>query len=299
MSYHTSGTKLSRWYEGAKKQAIPLNIPLQEIDWLLQELTTLDRLSLRLNSYVNQSQIEMKTTLEELERLWQLRIQKRLPVQYLVGRVHWRDFTLKVSPDVLIPRPETEYIVDLAVEAVQKSHNPNLSCGHWADLGTGSGAIALGLAKVFPQATIHAVDVSSKALAIAQENAVNLGLAKTIKFYQGSWWLPLEGLKGKISGMVSNPPYIPSALVPSLQPEVAHHEPRLALDGGHDGLNDIRYLVKTAPLYLLSGGLWLIEMMAGQAVEVSKMLQEEGNYHQIKIFRDLAGIERFALAYRG
>ena len=298
MSYHTSGTKLFRWYEDAKKQAIALNIPLQEIDWLLQELTNLDRLSLRLKSFLHQPRIEMKTTLDQLERLWQLRVQKRLPVQYLVGRSHWRNFTLKVSPDVLIPRPETECIIDLAKDAVPKSPDPHLSFGHWVDLGTGSGAIALGLAEVFPQATIHAVDLSSRALAIAQENALNLGLAKTIKFYQGSWWSPIDVLKGKISGMVSNPPYIPSDLISSLQLEVAHHEPHLALDGGDDGLDDIRYLIKTAPLYLVSGGIWLIEMMAGQADKVSKMLQEEGNYHNINIFNDLAGIERFALAYR-
>ena len=98
--------------------------------------------------------------------------------------------------------------------------------------------------------------------------------------------------------MVANPPYIPSTLVPQLQPEVAHHEPQLALDGGADGLECIRHLVETSPAYLRSGGVWLIEMMAGQAQTVTELLQNQGSYCNIEIHADLAGIERFALAYR-
>jgi release factor glutamine methyltransferase len=98
--------------------------------------------------------------------------------------------------------------------------------------------------------------------------------------------------------MIANPPYIPSAIVPTLQPEVAWHEPHLALDGGNDGLDSIRHLITTAPEYLLPGGIWLIEMMVGQARIVSELLQAQGSYNNVQIFRDLAGIERFALAYR-
>ena len=96
--------------------------------------------------------------------------------------------------------------------------------------------------------------------------------------------------------MVSNPPYIPTALIAQLQPEVAQHEPHLALDGGTDGLDCIRHLIATAPDYLRPGGIWLIEMMAGQAETVKHLLQERGSYERIQIFPDLAGIERFALA---
>ncbi len=98
--------------------------------------------------------------------------------------------------------------------------------------------------------------------------------------------------------MVSNPPYIPTSLFSQLQPEVVKHEPHLALDGGIDGLEHIRYLIETAPDYLMSGGIWLIEMMTGQAEQVEAMLQKQGSYRNIKIFADLAGIDRFALAYR-
>jgi release factor glutamine methyltransferase len=165
-------------------------------------------------------------------------------------------------------------------------------------LGTGSGAIALGLADVFPAATIHGVDYSAAALAIAQQNAQKLGFAQRIQFYQGSWWEPLNALKGQLSGMVANPPYIPSSLVQQLQPEVRRHEPLLALDGGPDGLNYIRQLIETSSAYLRPGGVWLIEMMAGQADTVTQMLQQQGSYCQIQIVSDLAGIDRFALAYR-
>ena len=287
-----SGKDLSRWYRQAKQAAIANDIPLDEVDWLLQTITNLDNLSLRLGTFQHRA-IASQKSLPELEKLWQKRLQERLPVQYLVETVFWRRFQLKVTPAVLIPRPETELIIDLAL-----AHNRIFdSDRHWVDLGTGSGAIALGLADVFPQAVIHAVDISNEALEIARENASSLSL-NNICFYRGSWWSPLDFLRGKVTGMVSNPPYIPAAEIPQLQPEVALHEPRLALDGGHDGLDDIRFLVETAPEYLASGGMWLIELMNGQADTVAQLLKRQGQYKEIKIFADLAGVDRFVLAYR-
>ncbi|MGD2181648.1 peptide chain release factor N(5)-glutamine methyltransferase [Lusitaniella coriacea] len=287
-----SGQALGIWYDSAKAGAIAENIPTAEVDWLLQAVTDLDRLALRLGTFRARSRVETRLPLVELEQLWQKRLRDRVPLQYLVGTTPWRNFELKVSPAVLIPRPETEGIIELAVAAAQGMG------GYWVDLGTGSGAIAIGLADVFPEATIHAVDNSPEALGIAQENAQAFGFAQRIEFHQGSWWEPLDPLKGTICGMVSNPPYIPSSLIPQLQPEVRIHEPLLALDGGDDGLDCLRYLVQTAPDYLRPGGIWLVEMMAGQASAVTKLLRESGNYDRIQILPDLEGIERFALAYR-
>ncbi len=293
-----SGLALWQWRLAACKSAAEVGIPVNEVDWLLQEVTGIDSLSLRLESFKERSQIELPYPLSVLSEIWQERIDKHTPVQYLAGVTPWRNFSLKVSPAVLIPRPETEYIIDIAVEAIKNSPIPELELGEWVDLGTGSGAIALGLAEAFNRAKINAVDYSSDALAIAKLNAENLGLQGKIKFYQGSWFSPLLALKGKLSGMVSNPPYIPSNEIPQLQPEVANHEPHIALDGGIDGLDSIRYLIETAPDYLSPGGIWLIEMMAGQADTVVKLLQEQGSYCQIRIYPDLAGIDRFALAYK-
>lgn len=291
-----SGLELWQWVNQAKAEARSCDIPLAEIDWLLQELAGLDRLALRLESFKDLPKIELKLSLSELAQLWQRRLQERVPVQYLTGVAHWRHFSLKVTPAVLIPRPETELLIDLAVEAV-KSYGVNPK-SHWVDLGTGSGAIAIGLAYALTNARVYAVDCSSEALAVARLNAENLGFGSRVNFYQGLWWEPLAFLKGQVSGMVSNPPYIPSSTVLTLQPEVVQHEPHLALDGGFDGLDCIRHLVETAPDYLESGGVWLVEMMAGQAEAVADMLDSHGSYGKVQIFSDLAGIDRFALAYR-
>jgi release factor glutamine methyltransferase len=291
-----SGKELYYWQQQAKQAAIAHNLDPNEVDWLLQAVTSLSSLSLRLGSWQNQSEIKCRKSLSELNQLWQKRLQERLPVQYLAETVFWRRFQLKVTPAVLIPRPETELIIDIAQTASKQILSE--SQPHWVDLGTGSGAIALGLAASFPKAMIHAVDYSDEALSIAQENAINCNLAKNISFYQGNWWNPVKSLQGQVRGMVSNPPYIPTAEIEHLQPEVTKHEPHLALDGGQDGLDSIRYLVKTAPQYLVSGGIWLIEIMAGQAKAVVELLQQQGEYDDIQVFPDLSGIERFILAFK-
>ncbi|MEM8723390.1 MAG: peptide chain release factor N(5)-glutamine methyltransferase [Cyanobacteria bacterium P01_G01_bin.39] len=291
--HHISGKELSCWYHQAIQGAIANNVPPDEVDWLLQTVTSLSSLELRLKTFASQSQIKSNKSLSELEQLWQQRLQERLPVQYLLETVFWRRFQLKVTPAVLIPRPETELMIDIAHE----HHRIDDPEQNWVDLGTGSGAIALGLADIFPQALIHAVDLSADALNIAQANAVSYQL-QNIRFYQGSWWSPLGSLKGKVTGMLSNPPYIPSYQIKELQPEVANHEPRMALDGGDDGLDDIRYLVETAPHYLLRGGIWLIELMLGQGATVTELLRRQGEYDDVQIFSDLNGIERFVMAYR-
>ena len=293
-----AGQELYSWYQQAKKRAIASNIDPDEVNWLLQAVTDLSSLGLRLGSFQDRTSINSHKTLSELEQLWQQRLHQRFPVQYLVEIVFWRRFQLKVTPAVLIPRPETELIIDLALEATAHRDFTTRSPQHWVDLGTGSGAIALGLASSFPVAKVHAVDSSLEALKIARENATNLNLSSNIEFYHGSWWHPLQFLQHKVSGMVANPPYIPTKEVEKLQPEVAKHEPLAALDGGIDGLDDIRYLVESAPQYLLSGGIWLIETMLGQSKTVAKLLMEQGEYYDIKIFLDLNGVERFVLAYR-
>ncbi|PSB25080.1 peptide chain release factor N(5)-glutamine methyltransferase [Stenomitos frigidus ULC18] len=298
-----SGQTLWQWRTAARQQAITANISAEEVDWLLQDLAGLDRLSLRLETFKDRAEILLCLPLSELTTLWEHRIQDRVPVQYLTGVAPWREFLLNVSPAVLIPRPETECLIDLAIAAATPPPDSPLPTsllthGHWADLGTGSGAIAIGLATAFPAAMVHAVDYSAAALAIAQSNAQKLNLADRIRFYEGSWLQPLAHLKGKLSGMVANPPYIPSQMVPDLQPEVARHEPHLALDGGMDGFDCLRHLVAAAPDYLQPGGVWLVETMTGQAIAVAALLQQQGSYHQIQIYPDLAGIDRFVLAYR-
>ncbi|MFM6245193.1 MAG: peptide chain release factor N(5)-glutamine methyltransferase [Dolichospermum sp.] len=289
-----SGLQLWRWRNAAIQAAIDLEISVMEVDWLLQTITNLDKLALRLETFRNWDQIIIQLSLAELEQLWQKRLNDHLPVQYIAGRTFWRKFQLTVNPGVLIPRPETEMLIDLAIAAA----DDNMRAGHWADLGTGSGAIAFSIAQELTNTTIHAVDISAAALTVAQTNAKNLGFGEQIQFYHGSWWQPLEFLKGQFSGMISNPPYIPSDTVLTLQPEVVKHEPHLALDGGVEGLDHIRHLITVSPDYLRPGGVWLVEMMAGQAETVAELLENHGSYSNISIHADLAGIERFAVARR-
>jgi release factor glutamine methyltransferase len=273
-------------------EAIAIAVDGYEVDWLLIEISDLDRLALRLGSFQTLPSIALTRSFAELQTLWRSRIDQQVPVQYLVGHSHWRQFTLKVSPAVLIPRPETELVIDLVLAAVKSQ--PELATGIWVDLGTGSGAIAIGLADALPQATIHAVDISADALAIAQENAVTCGFGDRITFHQGRWFEPIETLRTQLAGIVANPPYIPTATVASLEPEVRQHEPHLALDGGDDGLDDIRHLVTVGWDFLPPGGFWLVEFMATQGARIQALLDAAG-YEQIRIVNDLAGHDRFAI----
>lgn len=295
MSNTISGIELWHWRNQAQAAASSTHIPPTELDWLLREIAGLDRLSLRLESFKNQPEIKLSIPFSELCQLWHRRLNEKVPVQYLIGYAHWRNFCLTVSSAVLIPRPETEQIIDIAKAAVSDLSQQQT---FWADLGTGSGAIAIGLADSLTKATIYAVDYSHEALTIAKINAEKVGFADKIKFYQGSWFEPLRELQGKLTAIVSNPPYIPNSIVPNLQPEVALHEPHLALAGGEDGLECIRHLIETAPQYLQPGGILLMEMMEGQAKTVAELLHIQGKYEKISTIKDLAGIERFALAYK-
>ncbi|WP_038016472.1 peptide chain release factor N(5)-glutamine methyltransferase [Synechococcus sp. PCC 7335] len=297
MSTAVPGQALYQWRQWAIQLAKKSNIDLGEVDWFLQGLSQLTGLSLQLGDYQNQPGVLLSVPLRELTERWQRRIDQNVPVQYLVGETPWRNFLLTVTPDVLIPRPETELMIDIAAELVANRPNAKQEhVGNWADLGTGSGAIALGLAYTLPNARVHAVDISDAAVKIARLNAEKHSLAHRITFFQGSWLSPLGHLQGQLTGIVSNPPYIPSQLVLTLQPEVANHEPHLALDGGLDGLSCIRHLISEGATYLQPGGLWLTELMMGQATTVADLLSQQGAYTDVTIHQDLSGIDRFVSA---
>lgn len=296
-SYHLSGSDLWTWRERAIAQAHAAHIDRQEVDWLLQGLCQVEGLALRLGTLAQQAEVPAQVSLTELQQLWERRVRDRVPIQHLVGKTEWRNLVLRVTADVLIPRPETELIIEIAENLANQSPRADeLKRGTWVDMGTGSGAIALGLAAVFPLAKILAVDISAAALAIAQQNAEENGLGERIQFIQGSWFEPVTAWRGQLAGMVSNPPYIPHAIVPTLEPEVTQHEPHQALDGGVDGLEAVRKLVSEAPAYLVSEGIWLVEHMIDQAPDITHLLNASDQFANIQIFQDLAGIERFVAA---
>ncbi len=291
-----SGQAIYQWRVWAIQLARSNNVEAFEVDWLLQGVTPLTSTALRIETYLSQTDIPIKFSLEEITEKWQQRVIKRVPVQYLVGETPWRDLILTVTPDVLIPRPETELIVDIALDLAERSPiAEQIFAGPWADLGTGSGAIAIALAKQLPTATVHAIDISNEALKVTQSNAKRNDLAHRITLHQGSWLTPLDSIKGSLVAIVSNPPYIPSKTVLTLQPEVAH-EPHLALDGGPQGLDGLRYLVNNSASYLRPDGLFLCELMNGQAETVAAQIACQGDYTQIAIHKDLSGIQRFVSA---
>ncbi|NJL98493.1 MAG: peptide chain release factor N(5)-glutamine methyltransferase [Synechococcaceae cyanobacterium SM2_3_2] len=230
--------------------------------------------------------------------LWHQRMTQRIPLQYLMGEMVWRDLVLTVAPGVLIPRPETELLID--VVQTWLIDRPPADPQWWVDLGTGTGAIAIALARSCPTLRVVAVDICPMAMAIATANIQRYELESQIKVVQGSWFEPLGSWAGQLSGLVSNPPYIPSAEVDQLQPEVRLHEPRLALDGGPQGTEILHHLIETAPGYLAPGSLWLSEVMVDQANWVCETLRQTHRYDQVQSHLDLAGIPRLVSArFRG
>ena len=225
--------------------------------------------------------------------MWERRVRQRVPLQYLTAAAYWRDVVLSVGPGVLIPRPETELLVDFVVESA--SRDPRLAAGAWADLGTGSGCLALALALAWPESWGWAVDCSGAALALAAANGGRLGLDGRIQWRQGAWWQPLEDQWGRLPLVLSNPPYIPSALLAGLDPVVRDHEPWLALDGGGDGLDCLREIVAGARRALAPGGWLLLEHHHDQSLAVAQLLAAAG-LEELRVARDLEGKARFALA---
>ncbi|WP_287128222.1 peptide chain release factor N(5)-glutamine methyltransferase [Candidatus Cyanaurora vandensis] len=266
------------WRQQSRRAALVQEIDPIEVDRLIQGVTDLGRLEW--------TEPTLAPYLSRLESLWQRRVLERVPLQYLLGEVGWRDFTLVVRPGVLIPRPETELLVDYVVQALQGTTPERI-----VDVGTGSGCLAVGLARALPGVQVLAVDVDPQCLVVAQENSQRLGLT-TIELKLGSWLEPITGL---VDAVVSNPPYIPQAQLAELAPEVRDHEPWLALVGGTDGLDAFRELVSQAPRVLKSGGLWAVEVMQGQAAQVMTLLHQAG-YQEITGQPDLECNLRFVLA---
>ena len=218
-------------------------------------------------------------------------IQRRLagePVAYLVGKKEFRSLELAVDARVLVPRPDTETLVDVALALLPEG-------GRVVDVGTGSGAIALALKKERPDAEVLAVDRSPDAAAVARANAERLGLA--VEVLEGDLLAPV-GARAPLALVVSNPPYIASAEIATLAPEV-RKEPLAALDGGADGLAVIRRLVQEAPPLLGAGGAVALEVGAGQATAVVGLFAADGRYAPATVTRDLAGIERVVAARLG
>ncbi|HLB03346.1 MAG TPA: peptide chain release factor N(5)-glutamine methyltransferase [Nitrospiria bacterium] len=233
-----------------------------------------------------------------------------IPLQYLLSVQEFWGLEFEVTPDVLIPRPETELVVEEAIELMNAA--PKRESLTIVDLGTGSGCIAIALAKSLPGTRVLATDISSEALAIARRNAIRLGADRQITFLVGDLFEPLknpcrspafragrEEMFGRADLIVSNPPYIPSGDLQTLAPEIKDHEPRVALDGGEDGLDLSRRIIQAAPDYLVPDGHLVLEMGGRQAGPIREWIHQQsasgGLPWEIRFKNDLAGIERVAI----
>lgn len=218
---------------------------------------------------------------------------QRHPLQYLTGRVGFMDFELKVDPRVLIPRPETELLVESAVECLSGASSPVI-----CDVGTGSGAIAIALARAIPSAKVYATDISKGALELAAENASACGVAGRMAFIEGDLLEPVRDLKERFDAICSNPPYVSAEEFDKLEPEIREHEPREALIAAEDGVEFYRRLIEAAPGCLKVGGWLVVELPAGKRERIEAFLARAEGVRGRRVVRDYAGIERVLVAQR-
>lgn len=284
-----------------------------ETELLLGRALSLPRIELYLN-------FERQMSESELARYKAL-LKRRLagePVQYVTGTAAFMFSEFEVNPAVLIPRPETEALTEVALTMIGET----VAGAGWedaagsattpagpepapvaqgfapesraciADIGTGSGVIAVTIALKRPGATVYATDSSAAALEVARRNAERVGVGERIKFLEGPLFEPLReaGVAGRLSMIVSNPPYVPAGEIDGLEPEVRDFEPRAALDGGPDGLDYLRKIAHDGPTLLEPGGAIVLEVGDGQAPTVREMLGE--SLTNVEVLRDYAGRDR-------
>ncbi len=265
--------------ERANVPSAPLNAEL-----LLMHALGRDRTFL----YAHPESLVDSAQLEKFDSL----IKKRAagtPTQYLTGHQEFWGMDFEVTPDVLIPRPETEHLIEVAVARIGESRRNNPL--RIADVGTGSGCIAVALAKEFPNANIFATDISSAALKIAKRNAVRHNFADRITFRECNL---LEAIPQQppLNIIVSNPPYVARKDAATLPIDVREHEPELALFAGEDGMEIYPRLIAQAKTHLAQGGLLVLELGAGLFEPVSDLLEARSGWFRVSATEDLAGIPR-------
>ena len=259
-----------------------------DAELLLAHCLQIERIKLYLD-------FEYQLTSDELTRFRDLvrRRGKREPVAYITGYKEFWSLRMAVTPGVLIPRPDTEVLVDEVVKMV-KLRATGSAC-RILDIGTGSGAIALALARELPDAEIIGLDVSSEALSVAQSNARSYDFGSRIKFICGDSLNALP--EGEcVDAIVSNPPYIPSADIETLEAEIKNFEPRLALDGGPDGLDFYRTWIPHMHRYLNANGFVVLEIGALQGQAVVELFASAGRYAAMHIVKDYAHKDRVVTA---
>lgn len=257
--------------------------PRLDAEVLLAHALAADRLYL----YVN---LDRPLSPEERQKLRECvaRRAAREPVALITGVKEFWSIPFKVAPGILIPRPDTEILVEAVLDEIKDVASPQV-----LEIGTGSGAIAVSVAKDKPQARVLAVDINPIALQTAESNAEAAGVSQSVELAASDLFQGLAPDR-RFHVICSNPPYVPTGEIARLEPEIRQYEPLQALDGGDDGLDVIRQIAAGAKNHLLPGGALILEFGDGQANAVKEILSREGGLGEIQITEDLAGIPRVA-----
>lgn len=275
--------RILKWTEQYFKQK-NIESPRLDAEVLLSHILGRERIYL----YVYFDEPLEPTELARYREAIKQRVQ-RVPVAYIIGEKEFMGLTFKVTADTLVPRPDTEILVQAAVERLRaRGEAPR-----FADIGTGSGAICLSVLHFLPKAQADTVDISPAARAIAEENAAALEVADRVTFHTGDLLAPLAG---SYDAILSNPPYIPDDDIAALAPEVRLKEPHTALAGGKDGLDFYRRLTADAPALLKDGGFLALEVGIHQAAPVAALAVP--SFSRTEILKDYAGIERVVIAWK-
>jgi len=243
----------------------------------------------RIDLYLRYDQPLNSDELSHFKTLIKRRI-NREPVAYIVGRKEFWSMDLEVNRNVLIPRPETECLVERALESLAADSNPG--CKSILELGTGSGAVVVALASENSRHSYMGTDISSDAVRVARQNSMRHGLGAKIRFMVADWFAPFDAKSGLFDLIVSNPPYIRSGDLKRLQPEIHVYEPVAALNGAKDGLRYLRHIIQCAYLYLKPAGALLLEMGHDQKEPLKQIIDACGQYEDAKFYKDYSGHDR-------
>lgn len=265
-----------------------IDSPRLTVELLLAHVLGIERIGL----YMRFDQPLSTEELAHFKRLIKRRL-NREPVAYILGRKDFWDLTFAVNQNVLIPRPETEFLVEAALELIPESADARQM--RILELGTGSGAVIISLAAERPGHIFYASDTDFGALAVARQNAVANQLADRVRFFAASWLAPVQSAT-EFDLIISNPPYIPFDEIPRLAPEIYRYEPKAALDGGDDGFSAINEIIRIAPPYLSPTGYLLLEIGNGHREPVEALIERTTGVDLIRVVKDYSGYDRVVVA---
>ncbi len=284
--FEISTKELFLWIKDIKKNKQGIDDFYLLLD-LLGGISKSELLLLKINA---QEKVNLNIDLISLKKKWLEYIKLSKPIQYISGSSYWRNFKFELTNDVLIPRVETEQIVEIASNIFDYEDKKII----FADLGTGSGTISISLVVENSNWKGLATDIDINAIQVAQKNHKKICSESNINFYCGNWWEPLKKYSGRINLAISNPPYIPRSVYEKLPSSVKDFEPKIALYGGEDGLYHIQQIISDAPKFLVKGGWLILENHFDQSKKIKNLLRDYG-FNSLKTINDTFGIGRFTI----